>query len=199
MRLEFAYTADDLAEAGKLPPLPAPKQPLKFGRGLFGWVLFLGMAVMLFLLMQERTGRPGQPPRPRPPDAFTRDFLLPIAPWVVLFLVIWVIVFRQLRKSASAYKALWESDEQLRMPQTFETGDDGVELSSAAVSTRWKWEAFVGLDETTSLFVLRLPRDLRLIVPKRALQHPGELDAFRETLRSRVAAPTGGFPVLPPQ
>ncbi len=40
---------------GRKPGRPTPNGGMRFGRGLFGWVLFIGLAVMLFLLMRQQS------------------------------------------------------------------------------------------------------------------------------------------------
>src|SRR3954468_15021100 len=42
--------------SGKKPSRPAPPTPngMRFGRGLFGWVLFIALMVMLFLLINSK-------------------------------------------------------------------------------------------------------------------------------------------------
>ncbi|MCC6239963.1 MAG: ATP-dependent zinc metalloprotease FtsH [Phycisphaerales bacterium] len=37
------------------PGRPLPNGGMRFGRGLFGWVLFIGLAIMLFLLLQQQS------------------------------------------------------------------------------------------------------------------------------------------------
>jgi cell division protease FtsH len=37
------------------PPAPPPRDH-RFGRGLFGWVLFIGLAIMLFMLLSKQGG-----------------------------------------------------------------------------------------------------------------------------------------------
>ena len=34
-----------------------PSGGMRFGRGLFGWVLFIGLAIMLFMLLNNMKGR----------------------------------------------------------------------------------------------------------------------------------------------
>src|SRR5437588_141970 len=54
---------------------------LKFRNGLLGWLLFIGLAVMLVVLLQ---------------------FVLPMVPWILIFGFIWFFVFRQLRGAGGA-------------------------------------------------------------------------------------------------
>ena len=37
--------------------LPSPGGGMRFGRGLFGWVLFIGLVVMLFMLLNQNRNR----------------------------------------------------------------------------------------------------------------------------------------------
>ena len=105
MVLEFTYTPEDLAEAQREHAAPADTSRVmgfRFNRGLFGWVFFIGLAVMLFLLMQNnRVPRPTPPPVATKPagGGFIATILLPLVPWLLLFCVIWFIAFRQIRKA----------------------------------------------------------------------------------------------------
>jgi cell division protease FtsH len=40
---------------GRKPGRPLPNGGMRFGRGLFGWVLFIGLAIMLFLLLKQQS------------------------------------------------------------------------------------------------------------------------------------------------
>jgi hypothetical protein len=74
---------------------------LRFGRGLFGWVLFIGLAIMLFMLLNSRQAPPGTAgPVPRPvANSYVHNILLPVLPWVLIFGFVWFFVFRQIRRS----------------------------------------------------------------------------------------------------
>ena len=112
LRLEFTYEFDDYAEAqeswaaGAAGSAPTPWRKRA---SLFGWVLFIGLAVMLFMLMQRRPNMPapappampampGRPPAPVPAPLL--NIVLPLIPWLLIFGFIWFFVFRQLRKSS---------------------------------------------------------------------------------------------------
>ena len=106
MVLEFTYTPEDLAEAQREHAAGAKTSQLmgfRFKPGLFGWVIFVGLAVMIFLLMQNNR----IPQTAPPPAAATRPagggslatILLPLVPWVIIFCVIWFIAYLQLRKT----------------------------------------------------------------------------------------------------
>jgi ATP-dependent Zn protease len=152
------------------------RPPRRFGKGLFGWVLFIGLAVVLFLTLQSKTqhsfeiplselttelsngnvrevvvdgdtlrGHFVKPPANRPSasaagafrvelppttsqswvfvqwlldhrmDAEVRvennpnllvNLVLPLVPWLLIFLFIWFFVFRQLRQSSAQPKPM---------------------------------------------------------------------------------------------
>ena len=104
VRVEFTYEFDDFAEASKswaAPSKSGGKTGLfgKLNRNLLGWVLFIGLVVMLFLLMQNRQTAPGARPRVPPPAASNNllSILLPVVPWLLIFSFIWYFAFRQIR------------------------------------------------------------------------------------------------------
>ena len=102
LRLEFSYEFDEFAEA---------QQAYAGGgavrgkwRNWIGWVLFGGLAVVLFLLMnQQRSGPRPTPPivPPTPAQNWVYNILLPVIPWLLIFGFIWFFVFRQLRRSGA--------------------------------------------------------------------------------------------------
>jgi hypothetical protein len=106
IRVEFTYDLADYVEsqthwnqAGN----PTGRRAFLgvFGRGLFGWVLFIGLAIMLFMLLNSRPlarGTPGPVPRPVA-NSYVRNLLLPVVPWVVIFGFAWFFVYRQIRRS----------------------------------------------------------------------------------------------------
>ena len=142
---------------------PNPAPGIRFGRGLFGWLLFIGLAVMLFMVLDSGKGSLATLPlgvfvqrleakqvtsividgdkiigtitggqrfrTPLPPGmsgdwSFVQwlieksqgtavvevhnpnnvwiNILLPLVPWLLIFLFIWFFVFRQVRKASCA-------------------------------------------------------------------------------------------------
>jgi hypothetical protein len=188
----------------------------KATRGLFGWVLFVGLAVIMFLLLQPRTRNVvGLPPPGAggggPAGAYvveeeadTRslsmgDFLPAIVPWVGMFLLLVVVTKfageRQLRKT-------WDAQPSLHRPQTVELSDDGVMFADPLSRQECRWSYFPGFKETANLFVLYVSPFSFRIVPKRAFAAPGELDRFRGYLLNHVGSgqfleQPSAFPVLP--
>ena len=64
--------------------------------------------------------------------------------------------------------------------------DDGLTLDAPAKQLRLSWAGVVAVAETRRVFVLKTLGDLRLTLPKRALDTPERTDLLRELLRLRV-------------
>jgi hypothetical protein len=86
LSITFQYTIDDLREAAQLPPSDEEMKALisgkskprrQMGRGIIGWVLFIALATMLFMLLMKTNSRRGSPLADDPYDI---DFWLTIAP-----------------------------------------------------------------------------------------------------------------------
>jgi hypothetical protein len=72
------------------------------------------------------------------------------------------------------------------VPVTFEIGDAGVTLRTAARETLVRWEGVVSVAETRALIVIKTTGDLRLTLPLRSVGSPEALQAVRDELRRRV-------------
>src|SRR5688572_16389446 len=106
MVLEFTNTLEDYVE-GNHAHAAGPTLKVtgfRFQRGLIGWVLFIGLAIGLFVMLRNNQVAPPPAPVPPPvvaaparPGSFVR-VLLPLVPWLLIFFVIWAIVFWQLRR-----------------------------------------------------------------------------------------------------
>jgi hypothetical protein len=302
IHLDFTYELADFVEASRAASAQARSAPRPVARALWGvprsvlgWVLFIGLAVMLFLLLnhrQQSTRRP--PPRPvaaAPAGDWARSVLVPVAPWAVLFLAIWAMSFWQMRRqagkapaaagqsslmppgappppprprpdpqprspltwlwllapaaglaitatltlrftgspgsaapldlsavlfstvpwvviglvlwlfitrSADPLKKLWEASPAMHRPQALDADEQRIVFSDAAGRFEQRWEAFSHVQETQGVFILYTGQLSAQFIPKRAFATPAELDAFRELLRRHVAQrPAPAFPVLP--
>ena len=209
MHVEFIYTPEDIAAAAKaaaaLPKSANAKNSFKFGRGVFGWLLFIGLAIMLFMVLNagnQRSNNPsrgGGSPAAAPSAPMTRydflsDFVVPFVPWILIFFFIWFFVFRQLRKYGFRTIA---DDPQFQQVQSLDVDADGVHLATPLAETRWKWANFSGMSETPELLFVHLRDRSVLVIPKRAFSTPQQLDEMRATIRANVSEHTGAFPVLP--
>jgi len=71
-------------------------------------------------------------------------------------------------------------------PVTLVLHDDGLTLDAPSKQLHLSWAGVVAVAETRRVFVLKTLGDLRLTLPKRALDTPERTDALREMLRLRV-------------
>ena len=201
MRLEFTYTAADLVEMSKAAAPDPGLQKGPFGTGgsrsWFGWVIFIGLAVMFFMFLQKRsaTAPPAAPPPTAAPTSGVPGWVIALVPWLLIFGFIWFFVFRQLRGTFP--RNVYERNTSLQQPKTLDITDSGVRMTDALSFTEWRWESFTGLVESANLFLLRQADNTFVMIPKRAVPL-GQLDLLRADLESRMPAP-GAFPVLPPK
>ena len=73
-------------------------------------------------------------------------------------------------------------------PVTALFDEHGVAVRSAAKDFFLDWDGVVAVSESPRLFVLKTVSDLRLVLPKRALEKAVDVDALRDLLRQRVPA-----------
>ena len=194
MRLEFTYVPEDLDEWAKAPkPQPAGRSGRNRLR-VFVLTTLIVLAVPLAQLLPlalPRNRGTARPPPP-PPDAW-RDTLLSFLPWVIIFLFIWFIIYRQMRRQG---RTVWEQNPDLPHPHVVTVGDEFVEVEGPKVATRFRWSAFDAWSETANLLLLRhAAGGAYTLIPKRAATAEQQA-ALRATFAARVVPPTGGFPVV---
>src|SRR5438045_13042 len=89
LTIEYQFTFEEYKEASEALAAAYRKEkgkrfqlnyPFKIGRGIFGWFLFIALAIMLFLLLNQRGGAARPAARPAP-AARPMDVILPIIPW----------------------------------------------------------------------------------------------------------------------
>lgn len=191
MRLDFSYTEDDLDEwfRSKKPPVAGAKN---LRAGLLGWVVFVVLAVFLIQLIRTWNDVPtagdgvlGQ--------GFWDGLLASYVPWVVIFLVIWAVIFRQMR---NAGRNMWRTNEDWRQPHVATIDAGSVEVAGPKSVTRFLWTAYAAWYETERLFVLCQPLGTYTIVPKRAAGEDEQND-LRAAFNAHIGSATGGFPVVP--
>jgi hypothetical protein len=72
------------------------------------------------------------------------------------------------------------------VPVTVGLDERGVSIHSAVKDFSLAWDGVVGVSESRRLFVLKTVSDLRLVLPKRAMEEAADLDALRAVLRQYV-------------
>lgn len=193
IRLTYRLTSRDLKEAQSVlippsnstkPKKPGPP-PASFGQGLLGWVLFIGLVVLLFYLLNQR--QPGIeresifeqiPPERRVPVAL----MLGGIGMFTFGLIAFTCAQRGLRSQAD-----------------FRIHDAGIDAFSPGVEEQYDWPAFHTVAETDKILIVRFGPSYGLVFPKRHFA-PHQLLAFRELLNRHVtvAVPTlhNGFEVV---
>jgi hypothetical protein len=166
------------------------KVALRRGRGLFGWVLFLGLVVMLLILLQNNRGATGTAPPPPPPDPWPQ--LRSMLPWGIIFVIVWIIAFWAQRVLP---RKTWEATPDYHRPTTVVIDDDGVRFTNHVSDVHFRWDAFTAFNESKALFLLMIRPHVGHPVPKRIFSEE-QLPEVREFLRSRISAPASAFPVI---
>jgi hypothetical protein len=124
------------------------------------------------------------------------ESLLPLAPWLVMFAIIWVFVFRLMRRQT---RQNWEGQPNLHLEYRVDISPDGVSVSCPVSSSAYRWEAFQRVQETPRLFILFLSTLTFVLIPKRAVPDAQAVDWLRDTLRTMIAErPTPAFAVVMP-
>jgi hypothetical protein len=122
------------------------------------------------------------------------DTVVSIGPWLVIFLIIWVFVFRLLRRQT---RQNWEGQPNMHLDYRMDISPDGISVQNPVFSSAYRWEAFQRVQETPNLFILFLSTLTFVLIPKRALTDPQAIEWLRGTLRTMVAErPIPAFPVV---
>ncbi|HEX8915936.1 MAG TPA: YcxB family protein [Humisphaera sp.] len=194
VQLHYTLTPADLDEWSR------SAKPAKGGGvfgskgGLVGWLVFIGLAMLLVNLVNNRNDPPATRPAAPAGDDLVGGILLPVVPWLVIFGFIWFFVYRQLRARG---RRVWDANEDLRQPHVAVFDDLGVTVTGPKVSMRVLWSGFDAWSETANLLLLRQqPGNQFHIVPKRAVP-TGQMEPLRALLHARVVPHAAGFPVVP--
>ncbi len=196
MYTEFTYTLADLREARRVANENARGRASRpFRRGVLGWVVFVGLALVLVYLLtlnkQPPTAAPAPPPAATPSSAGA-GLLLDLVPWLLVVAFLYLVVFRGVRKARR------RQEETLLQPMALDVSPGGVTLTNGPAQTRWQWQAFTRWVETDAQFLLQLGHtDTVVAIPKRLATDPADLAAIGELIAAHVNPPVGAFPVLP--
>jgi heme/copper-type cytochrome/quinol oxidase subunit 2 len=150
-------------------------------------LVVLGFLTVLTLLLANAAHAPG---------GNLVDALLPLSPWLVVFLSVWVFFFRLLRRQT---RHNWEGQPNLHLENRMDIAPEGVSVANPVFSSAYRWEAFQRVQETPNLFILFLSTLTFVLIPKRALPDAQAIDSLRGTLRTMIAErPTPAFAVVMP-
>lgn len=78
-------------------------------------------------------------------------------------------------------------DQRLQQPFEAVVSQDGIDISSPMVSSKYEWSAFTRYVESKNLFLVYQAPKVFNVFPKRAFA-PGEEDSFRSLLSERLGA-----------
>lgn len=105
------------------------------------------------------------------------------APWIAIFLAIWLITFSTMRSGASGE---WQRRPALRLPKAVEFLPDRVYVVDSVTRTEYLWAAIGQVLETPNTFAFMIDHTTAFIVPKRAFGPAENLGAFRSLLLSVI-------------
>lgn len=175
------------------PPKVASANQFTFGRNLFGWMLFVGLAILFFMLMrtQHSTGAP-RPPQKMVWEGIERSLGLYVLLLGVVAFLAGVVLMRIARHKNMATR----TDDF-----TYEITEIGIVVRTSRQKSTWAWERFHSFAHNDSILVLRTSPSLGIILPLR-LFTPEQVQELINFLNQRLAikVPTlhGGFEVVQP-
>ena len=176
-----------IAKGAAAPAAPAPRHRAQFARGLFGWVLFLALAVMLYMLLSRDNARLG---RRLVPSGHLWVGMIAFAAGVGAVFASFLML-RRLR---------W-AEARRQGPAHVTFSEDGLTETRGAVRRLAYWSAFHSFAETPHLFVLRERPDFGRVFPKRQFADDAAIEATRQLLAAKLARPPEALPpeALPPE
>lgn len=209
--ITFAYdcTRNELQEASAILGTPAEGEKTKnfrlkyrrrkssFGRGVLGWLLFVGAAILLMIYLKQE----GSSHRGRAPAALAKATANRSTGWIVLsgitvaigaaavFGAAGLVLFGQ-----RSQRCRWKGKVQMSIhPEGL------VERRPGMVTTHF-WEVFRGVEVTDHLLLLRTEAIRATVIPKRLFASDVECTRAVELLQHRTtkaAIPySDAFPVI---
>jgi hypothetical protein len=174
---------------------------------LIPWTLIIGIAWSLFVPRMDEINQgllrkmlmlmifagllgaviggwnPSLPPPPPQKPATLKETLLPFIPWLLIFAILWIGIYRILR---GLPKRMWDGQPNMKLPQAVKISNEALEMDSAAMRTVYQWSAFVCYRETKNLFLLQPSKLSFVIIPKRACADAGAVEALRRMVELHV-------------
>jgi hypothetical protein len=159
-----------------------PVDTIRFGRGLIGWILFVALAVMLFTLLNNGTGRASRVGTVAPRQATApKSWLFPTG---VAVSVAGGLMFASLL-AINAY--VRRSRRPMKNAHvTVRLEDQGVAVTTAYREDGITWDGMRDVSETQEHFILQTVGPHPVILPKRGFADAGDVDQVRRTLAARV-------------
>jgi hypothetical protein len=137
---------------------------------------------------------PAPQPTPPPLGESLRSAFLPFVPVVSLVACsIWIFL-RQFNRNLTRG---FQLQVQLHRPATVQASPEWFIVTDEAHQTSYRWQAFIGWQETANLFLLYNSYATFEMVPKRAFASAEQIHQFTALLRQSIGAGGVGFEVLP--
>jgi hypothetical protein len=190
LSIQFQYTFEEFAEGTAAISANAARKA-RAGQGILGWVLFVGLAIVIFFMLQSGKNSPLVQPSTNSNDS--RKYY----PLIIFAFLITIGALSYFGRKKRARKAFEQRMEFQRL-ETVQFSDDAIVRDDHVSQSRIAWDGFVKFDETTHLFLLYLSDASALMIPKRAFPSPAVVDEFRTFAKARISPPRFAFPVLPP-
>ena len=163
MRIEYQLTADEFDEVVR-----------RQDRGTRRVMIYLVAAAVVFnAVVFLPTGSRSQ----------STGLLREYAPWVLVFLVIWLIVFSNMRRGAERNRRA-----SLGLAKAVEFLADRVYVVDSVSRAEYLWPAFQQVIETQGTFAFMIDGAPVIILPKRALGSAEGLGAFKSMLLAAMPA-----------
>jgi hypothetical protein len=192
IEIKYEATPKDLREAQQVLLPPGAKSPPKkqaMGSGILGWILFIGLAVMLFMMLQNRPRGEGSSVAPSTQVPAAVDEVQIAKRWIghsifmtgaVLFAagIGWFLIFQ----------GRWQRWALGRVDR-YVFAEEGLKELSRFKTVEWTWEAFGSFAETEKLFVLRETPERGRVIPKRLFANDAVLTEFRALLVRKIVEP----------
>jgi hypothetical protein len=193
LQIEFQTTLEDYRAA--LRAHRRSRRTGKYRRGIIGWVLFVALATTLFLILQRNNVAVAPPPVSPSPQPLFSSLILPLIPWLTIFIVIWVSVFVALRR---APRRAWEGQPREHLVKRWQISNECVVIDMGDSKSEMKWSVFLKYVETPTLFLLYSSKFSFYMVPKRAFADAAQLAEFAALLSQHIQPQTQAFPVIAP-
>jgi hypothetical protein len=185
-------TAGKRAHGFVRPPPPLTNMGVVFPTLL--WVFLFAVSLVATAYVPASPPTPPQPPMPL--GRLLRTVFLPFVP-VVTFVAAAIWMF--LRLHGRNITRSFELQLQMHRPGTIQVSQEWVIVTDDAQQTCYRWQAFVGWQETANLFLLYNSFVTFEMVPKRAFPSPEAIQHFTALVRQYIGEGNVGFQVLPPR
>lgn len=172
---------------------------VKFSRSMLGWLLILGMAILLFVLFHKEPGGPrgaGGGAVAAPEEGVFFRTLVNLLPYALIFAFIYLGFLRRTKQSKKA-RDRYNSDPFHLQERTLELLQSGIRISAPNERHEFDWLGYQRVVESEHLILLYTGPLMFQVLPKRAFAAPEELHAFLRIVREKVPdRRAGAFPVM---